>query len=62
MPSTQSQKSDAPPHIETEQEYELAIERIEALWEAKAGSPEAEARDYLVSLVEEYEERYEDLG
>ena len=40
----------------------MAIERIEALWEAKAGSPEAEARDYLVSLVEEYEERYEDLG
>lgn len=67
MPSTHSQKRtyDDPQafnRIETEEEYELAIEKIESLWDAVDGTPEAEARDVLVQFVEEYESRYEDLG
>lgn len=65
MPSTQSLKkarqSDVPPRIETEEEYELAIEKIETLWNAFAGTPDAEARDFLVAMVEEYETRHEDF-
>jgi antitoxin component HigA of HigAB toxin-antitoxin module len=72
MPSTPSQrKNDQRPQavwspasisrIETEEEYELAIERIEELWESADGTPEAEARDVLVRWVEEYETRHEDF-
>lgn len=66
MPSTHLQKkirdTQAPPRIETEEEYELAIEKIEALWDATDGTPDAEARDFLVQMVEEYETRHEDFG
>lgn len=65
MPSTQSQKrarNDAPPRIDTEEEYELAIAKIESLWDALDGTSDAEARDFLVDLVEEYETRHEDFG
>lgn len=62
MPSTSSLKKvqrETVKRIETEEEYELAIEKIETLWDAQAGSPEAEARDVLVAFVEEYETRHE---
>jgi antitoxin component HigA of HigAB toxin-antitoxin module len=67
MPSTHSQtklKRDPQAYnrIETEEEYELAIERIEELWDSADGTPEAQIRDVLVSFVEEYETRNEDLG
>jgi len=48
--------------IETEKDYEEYIEKIEELWDAAEGTPEAEARDFLVRAIEEYEERYEDLS
>jgi len=70
MPSTHSQKRNQPtvqveeeaPRIETEEEYELAIGKIEFLWDAPDGTPEAEAREVLVLMVEDYEQRYEDFG
>lgn len=66
MPSTHSSLKQIPRdtvnRIETEEEYELAIERIESLWDAADGTPEAQARDVLVAFVEEYETRHEDFG
>jgi HTH-type transcriptional regulator/antitoxin HigA len=41
--------------ITTAQEYAAALRAIEALWEAPAGSPEAEQLEILVTLVEAYE-------
>jgi HTH-type transcriptional regulator/antitoxin HigA len=47
--------------IQTEDEYEQAIARIELLWDAEDGTPDAQIRDMLVLSVEEYETRNEDL-
>lgn len=41
--------------IRNEEDYETALEEIEALWEAEAGTPEADRLDILVMLVEAYE-------
>lgn len=42
--------------IRTEADYEAAIERLEALMEARAGTPEADELDLLSTLIERYEE------
>ncbi|MCB0104522.1 MAG: hypothetical protein KDE53_01395 [Caldilineaceae bacterium] len=41
--------------IRNEEDYETALEEIEALWEAEAGTPEADRLEILVMLVEAYE-------
>jgi len=41
--------------IRNEEDYETALEEIEALWEAESGTPEADRLDILVMLVESYE-------
>jgi len=41
--------------MKTEQDYDAALQAIEALWEAPAGSPEADRLEILVTLVEAYE-------
>lgn len=41
--------------IRNEEDYETALEEIEALWEATPGTPEADHLDVLVMLVEAYE-------
>ena len=46
-----------PKVIRTEQDYESALERIEELMDATAGTPESEELDLLTTLVELYEER-----
>ena len=43
-----------PPPIHTEQEYDAALQTIESLWTAPAGSAEAEQLEILVTLVEAY--------
>ena len=43
------------PPIHTEQEYDAALQAIEALWTAPAGSAEATQLEILVTLVEAYE-------
>ena len=40
------------PPIHTEQEYDAALQAIEALWTAPAGSAEAVQLEILVTLVE----------
>jgi HTH-type transcriptional regulator / antitoxin HigA len=41
--------------IHNEEDYETALEEIEALWDAKPGTPEADHLEILVMLVEAYE-------
>ena len=41
--------------IRNEEDYETALEEIEALWEAEPGTSEADRLDILVMLVEMYE-------
>ncbi len=42
--------------IETEQEYEVAIKRIDEIFHAPLGSPEFDELKLLVVLVQKYEE------
>ncbi len=44
--------------LKTEAEYEVALERIDALMEAEPGSPEAEELELLALLVEKYEDEH----
>ena len=48
--------------IRTEADYEAALARIEALMNARAGSPDGEELDVLTDLVEHYEEKRDPLG
>lgn len=41
--------------IKTEQDYTIAIQRVETLWGAKKDTPEGDELDLLVTLVESYE-------
>jgi len=41
--------------LHTAQEYDAALQAIEALWTAPAGSAEAAQLEILVTLVEAYE-------
>jgi len=41
--------------IRNEEDYETALEEIEALWNAELDTPEADRLDILVMLVEAYE-------
>lgn len=50
-----------PRPIQDEVEYEAAIQRIEALWEAPEGSPEHDELTKLVDAVHEYENADPDL-
>lgn len=51
-----------PRPIQDEVEYEAAIQRIEALWEAPEGSPEHGELQKLVEAVHEYEGGDADFG
>ncbi|MBP5443363.1 MAG: helix-turn-helix domain-containing protein [Treponema sp.] len=44
--------------IKTEEEYANALERIEQLFDAKEGTPEADELELLSTLVELYEEEH----
>lgn len=44
--------------IRNEEDYETALEEIEELWDAAAGTAEADRLDVLVMLVEAYEAEY----
>jgi HTH-type transcriptional regulator/antitoxin HigA len=44
--------------IKTEQDYNTAIKRIEALWGSKKDTPEGDELDLLVTLVEAYEMKH----
>jgi addiction module HigA family antidote len=42
--------------IKTEEEYEQILKRIEEIFDSKPNTPEANELEYLVGLVEKYEE------
>lgn len=44
--------------IKTEQDYRIAIERVEELWGAKKDTSKGDELDLLVTLVESYEMKY----
>jgi HTH-type transcriptional regulator / antitoxin HigA len=43
--------------IRTDDDLRVALSRVEALWNAEAGTPEGDELDVLVDLVEAYETR-----
>ncbi|GGM98019.1 hypothetical protein GCM10010967_34780 [Dyadobacter beijingensis] len=44
--------------IETEEEYNGAVRRLDALFDAPAGSAEAKEADVLALLISQYEEEH----
>jgi HTH-type transcriptional regulator/antitoxin HigA len=44
--------------IRTEEEYGLALSRLEEIWDAESGTPESDELDVLSVLVEAYEEEH----
>jgi len=42
--------------IKTEEDYDLALQTIEQLWEAEEGTPEGDRLDILIMLVDAYEQ------
>jgi HTH-type transcriptional regulator/antitoxin HigA len=44
--------------INTEQDYDSAISRIEELWGAKKDTPDGDELDLLVTLIESYEMKH----
>ncbi len=47
--------------IRTEEDYEAALARIEALWDATPDSEEADELEVLATLVDVYEEKHEPI-
>jgi HTH-type transcriptional regulator / antitoxin HigA len=47
-----------PKVLKNEKEHKLALKRVEALWNAPAGSPQAEQLELWASLIESYEEKH----
>ena len=48
--------------LATDDDLHAAIRRIEALWDAPDGSPEAARREALAALVEAYEDEHSPIG
>jgi len=48
--------------IRTDSDYEAALARIDALMDARPGTPQADELDVLADLVEHYESKHEPLG
>ena len=51
-----------PKLIKTEADYRTALARIEAIFDAKPGTPEGDELDLLATLVELYEEKAFPIG
>jgi len=41
--------------LRNETDYQEALKRVEAIWDAKEGSPELDELEILVTLIEKYE-------
>lgn len=46
------------PHIANEEDYNLALARMDEIIHAEIGTREGDERDLLFNLIEEYEERH----
>lgn len=47
--------------IKTEADYEAVLEKIEALWDARPGTPEGDGLDILATLVEAWEDTHDPI-
>jgi HTH-type transcriptional regulator/antitoxin HigA len=48
--------------IRNEQDYKEAMERLDEVWGAEAGTPEADVLDVLVLLIGHYEDQHYPIG
>ena len=48
--------------IQSEADYERALRRVEQLWTAREGSPEADELNALVTMIEAYEDEHYTMG
>jgi len=48
--------------IRTEDDYETALARLEAIWDPQPDTPEADEFEVLVTLIEAYEARHYPIG
>lgn len=48
--------------IHTEEDYEAALSRIEAIFDAERDTPEGDELEILASLVEVYEKKHHPIG
>jgi HTH-type transcriptional regulator/antitoxin HigA len=48
--------------IRTKREYQVALDKVEALWNAPQGSPAADRLEVLVLLVEAYEREHHPMA
>ena len=48
--------------IKTEQDYNLALERLEIIFDAKLGSPEGDELEILGILIDQYENEHFPIG
>ncbi len=44
--------------IKTEADYQIALKRLEVVFDAKTGSPESDEADILGLMIDEYEKKY----
>ena len=47
--------------IKTDSDYRAALAQIEALWDSKSGTRQAEELEVLATLVEVYEQEHEEI-
>ena len=48
--------------IKTEKDYEIAMTRLEVIFDAKRGTPEGDELEILSILIEKYENEHESIG
>lgn len=48
--------------IRTEEDYRQALERLDLLFEAKAGTPESDEADILALMIDDFEKKYYPIG
>lgn len=48
--------------IKTEDDYDAALAEVEALWGAKADTPEGDKLDVLITLIEAYEAKHHPIA
>jgi HTH-type transcriptional regulator / antitoxin HigA len=51
-----------PGPLQTEEQHQAALKEVEALWNAKPGTPEEERLDQLVDLIVAFEKVHYPMG
>jgi HTH-type transcriptional regulator/antitoxin HigA len=48
--------------IKTEEDYDLALKRMEEIFHAEEGTEEGDEAEVLMLIIEDYEEKYHSIG